>query len=341
MKLKSVFVKKNIEIKSVSVQKDINFQSVSVRREWIQGIFGGLAAGLVALVFWGSGFMDVWEGKTWDWRESLMARPSSATDDICLIVVDQTSLDWMKENNGLTWPWPREIYSVVVDFCKRNQAKAVAFDVLFTEASTYGVNDDQIFGKAVANYGKVASAAFLKKLSGSHTTWPEDTTFSPIKIEGIQSWLTSSSGQACVFPRAAMPIPELTSTSAMLCNVQQEPDPDSIYRRARIISLFDNHVVPSLGLGIYFAGKNEPHIINQKNSSASTGNLTPQGQSAITQNVSMPQIQGGITQNALMPQIQGGITQNALKIENCTIPLDKKGEAILRYRGPSGTHKTY
>ncbi|MBF0468186.1 MAG: adenylate/guanylate cyclase domain-containing protein [Desulfamplus sp.] len=305
-------------------------------REWFHGILSGVAAALIALALWHFGLLDIWEGKTWDWRESIMAKPSSATGEICLILVDQGSLDWMSQNNGLNWPWPREIYSVVVDFCKRNQAKAVAFDVLFTEPSSYGVEDDRTFGKAAADYGKVASAAFLKKLSGSHTKWPQGAGFEPIVLEGANSWLKTPAGQACLFPRAVMPIPELTATSAILCNVQQEPDPDGIYRRTRMVSFFDSKAVPSLGLGIYFAADNElkPATVNGLKPAAdrdSGGKITQEKD--ITKG-SEKKFTGEIIQHA---DNSSGI----LNIANRKIPLDAKGEAILRYRGPSGTHKTY
>ncbi|KJR41959.1 transmembrane sensor domain protein [Candidatus Magnetoovum chiemensis] len=292
----------------------MNLQSLSLNL-WIQSTIVGLLSAFVALTLWAYGFIDVWEGKTWDWRASLMAKTSSATDDISIIVVDQASLDWMAQTNGLSWPWPREIYSVVVDFCKRGQAKAVAFDVLFTEPSSYGVEDDRVFGKAVENYGKVASAAFLKKLSGSHIKWIENIRFKPIRLEGVNSWADTPSGKACTFPKATMPIPELTSTSAMLCNVEQEPDADGIYRRARMISIFDNYILPALGLGVYFAGKNGINKSNHKSSES--------------------------TKIAIEDKNAETINNKVLKIDNKTIHLDDKGEAILRYRGRSGTHKTY
>lgn len=281
----------------------MNIKSVSLKKELMQGFLGGLVAAIISLVLWSMGFFDVWEWKSWDWRQSVMAKPSVATDQICLIVVDQRSLDWMSETNGLTWPWPREIYSVVIEFCKRARAKALAFDVLFTEPSSYGVEDDNIFGKAIKDYGKVASAVFLKKRSGYHTVWPKDAASSYIDLQGIKEWLEMSAGKESLFPRAVMPIQDLTSTSAMLCNVQQEPDPDGIYRRARMVSIFDNHVVPNLGLGIYFAKDGNESRLYQKES--------------------------------------GQISSDMLKIGNCTIALDRKGEAILKYRGPSGTHKAY
>ncbi len=277
-----------------------------LQHKWVQAILGGIFCSLFSLTLWLFGFLDMWEGKTWDWRASLMAKPSFATDDIILILVDQTSLDWMSQNNGLNWPWPREIYSVVVDFCKRVEAKAIAFDVLFTEPSSYGVEDDISFGNSIRDYGSVASAAFLKKVNLTPVQLElrdKNSYLSLINLKDINSWIETPAGRECLFTKGVMPIHELASTSAIVCNVQQEPDPDAIYRRVRMVSIFDNQIFPCLGLGIYFANFDR-------------------------------QVIGSIKK-------QNSIGAAVLDIANRNIYLDRKGEAILRYRGPSGTHKTY
>ena len=84
----------------------------------IRGLSAGIVGVSLALVLWTSGLIDAWEAKSWDWRVALMAKPGKATDSISLILLDQKSLDWGKEVNALTWPWPREIYGAIVNFCK-------------------------------------------------------------------------------------------------------------------------------------------------------------------------------------------------------------------------------
>ena len=119
------------------------------------GSSSGLAAAAVALALWLPGALEDIEYRTWDWRVRLFARPGPATDDIALILLDQQSLDWGKKENGLSWPWPREMYAIVTDFCRRAGAKSLAFDVLYTEPSVYGVEDDASLGQAMAEYGRV------------------------------------------------------------------------------------------------------------------------------------------------------------------------------------------
>ena len=80
-----------------------------------QSLLVGMIGIFLALSIWTFGWLDVWEAKTWDWRASFLAKPGKATDDIRLILLDQNSLDWARKENGLNWPWPREIYGAIVD----------------------------------------------------------------------------------------------------------------------------------------------------------------------------------------------------------------------------------
>ena len=146
--------------------------SLGLSNKLIRGLLTGTLGGILALIIWVCGLIDAWEVKSWDWRVALMAKPGKATSNICLILLDQKSLDWAKEVNALTWPWPREAYGAIVNYCKRNGAKAVAFDVLFTDPSKYGVDDDAAFGQAVAAFGHVALAAALSNNSGNNSHWP-------------------------------------------------------------------------------------------------------------------------------------------------------------------------
>ncbi len=125
-------------------------------RRVLLGCLVGVGAAAVVLALWLPGVLENIEYRTWDWRVRLFARPGPATDDIALIFLDQQSLDWGKKENGLSWPWPREMYAIVSEFCRRAGATALAFDVLYTEPSFYGVEDDALFGDVMKDYGRVA-----------------------------------------------------------------------------------------------------------------------------------------------------------------------------------------
>ncbi len=178
------------------------------RRKLIQALWLAAGATAVAVFLWQAGALDRWENATWDWRvRSLATRGATdrsvETSPICLILLDQPSLDWGQETNGWSWPWPREVYTAVIDFCVRGQARSISFDVLYTEPSVYGVWDDQAFGDAIAASGNFVGAAFVP----------------------------ASDDPAA---KVTLPIPEVRDNCHTLANVSDVPDADGVFRRATL-----------------------------------------------------------------------------------------------------------
>lgn len=219
----------------------------------IRGMMMGLTGAIISLCLWWVGWIETWEAKAWDWRVAHFARPEATSDQIRLILLDQKSLDWMYRENVVTWPWPREVYALIVDFCRRNGAKALAFDVLFTEPSKYGVADDASFGDALNRYGHAAGSIFIKEDSGRDKIWPKGLNPSSLQIEKVGQWLDARNRKGVVSDRATLPIAEVVNNSSVLCNVEQAPDDDGIFRRIKAFRVFDNKAIPALGLGIYLA----------------------------------------------------------------------------------------
>jgi len=81
-----------------------------------------------------------------------------------LIYIDQYSLTWVEKNLGLSWPWPRELYGVISSFCA--DAKAQVFDILFTENSSYGPDDDARFAEALDRAGNAVIAEAIDPRNG-------------------------------------------------------------------------------------------------------------------------------------------------------------------------------
>ncbi len=262
----------------------------------IRGLLTGIVGVILTLMLWASSLIDTWEAKSWDWRVALMAKPGKATSNISLILLDQKSLDWGKEVNALTWPWPREVYGAILNFCKRSGAKAVAFDVLFTDPSPYGVEDDAAFAQAVSGFGHVALAIFLNNQSGSNPQWPTTVPLPNFQVIGLDQWQKNAAGKVRTFTRSSLPVEELASQAAVLCNVSLHPDPDGIYRKVDLVSIFDDKALPSLGLGVFLAAN---------------------------------------------PGATLEFRARNLKVGEREIPIDANGYTILRYRGPSGTHRIY
>ena len=223
-------------------------------KKLLHGLLLGLGGALVALGLWFGGALQWLENSAWLARVRSLAKDSPATSQIKLILLDQPSLDWGKNTLGLSWPWPREIYGALLDFCKRGGAKAVAFDVLFTEPSAYPVPDDQLLGDAIRRGPPFVGAAFLGEKQGEFTNWPAAL---PLKLPAFQAWDKEAirfSKALKSAPRATFPIAAIATNAALLADVNGVPDYDGVYRHATLVREFDGHIVPSLGFAAYLAG---------------------------------------------------------------------------------------
>ncbi len=207
---------------------------------------------LSGLLYW-TGMLDGFEARTFDWRVRVLAGPNPAEPRIRIIFLDQQSLDWAAAENGLGWPWPREVYGAVVDFCRRAGAGSLAFDVLFTEPSRYGVSDDLALAQAGKEFGKLVLPVFLGRETGDAQSWPDFAVTPDLPLARTSAWAEREGFSAPILPRASFPVAELASQAALLGNVHQNPDPDGVYRRIGLFAVFDGRPVPSLALAAYLA----------------------------------------------------------------------------------------
>jgi len=164
----------------------------------------------------------------YDDRMNRTASYFSPSDEIVLVLVDQKSLNYAASERGWTWPWPREAYAEIVDFFSGGGAKSVAFDMLFTEPSSYGDVDDKKFADASKESGIVIQTVFFDR------------------------------GQR-IFP-----IDEIASSAKLIGNVNSLPDSDGTIRRARLFYSWKNYKIPTLGIASYFVGGDEDEALPEE-----------------------------------------------------------------------------
>ncbi len=260
-----------------------------------QGLLIGATAALITLLLHVGGTLDWLEAKTWDWRVRWLASPALATDRVCTIIIDQNSLDDAEDLLGLTWKWPREIYGAILSFCKRGGARAVAFDMIYTERSDIDIGDDIRFGEAIADGPPCVAALPLSTTLADgkrKVTWPQNAKQRFVDADRMLAPLPALMPQLTM-QDASFPVPQVTTNVALLGSVHAVPDTDALFRRAPIGHVFDGRFVPTLGLAAYLAAE---------------------------------------------PEAALGTTRSGLRVNAMRIPLDKKGLAILRFRGPTQTH---
>lgn len=271
------------------------------RSSLLRGLLVGIAASAVALLLWVVGALELFEARTWDARVRAIAPFREPDSRVVLILLDQASLDWARDAMGLTWPWPREVYSYIVNFVSRADASALAFDVLYLEPSGYGVFDDQSFGEAIAQMEAFVGSTFLGMETGDAVQWPEAVPRPPLRVGSADQM----SDFLQRYVRASFPIPEVAETSTLLANVQLQPDADGVYRRVRPVALFDGQAVPSLGLATWLAGEEA-------------------------------QLQD--TADAAVEVIPGS---RVLQIGSRRLPVDRDGAVILNFKNEEGRHRDF
>lgn len=78
--------------------------------------------------------MEWW---TYDWRVQKAAEyPTVTATNLAAVFIDDQSLKDVNEGLGFDWPWPRQLYGKAVRELTAQGAKAIAFDVLFSELQT-------------------------------------------------------------------------------------------------------------------------------------------------------------------------------------------------------------
>ena len=246
----------------------------------LRGMVIGLVAGAAALLVWRLGWLESWEAPTWTWRARFFAQREIPSSQVKLILLDQESLDWGQRENAWGWPWPREVYGAISAFCKRGEARALAFDLLFTEPSVYGVEDDQAMGQALSAGTPVVLAVLP---GGSRDAWPE---YMPRPNLIVEQPVMGVSGSLL------FPVPEVASGMAAVGHVAGTPDADGVFRRISPFCRFDGVSIPAFGLAVWLAACTEP--------------------AAIT------------------------MSAQQLRVGNKIVPLDRRGNAILRFRGCGG-----
>jgi adenylate cyclase len=248
-----------------------------------------LAAALLGLALEASGLLAPYQLKTLDHFFRRLPLPP-ASPLVVVVTVDQADLDFFK-NQGVTWPWPRQLYAPIVEFCRRGGARAVLFDILFTEASSYGPEDDQRFAQALEAAGNVVLPFFLSR---------EEKAPAPGEAELLRKAALAISGPGPrglpAYRSVVAPIPPLLAAARALGNVECQPDGDGVFRRLPLVVRWQDHWLPALAFAAF--QHFQPHRALAFQGGALLGGATP-------------------------------------------IPLDNRGQLLLKFRGPSRTYQRF
>jgi len=210
----------------------------------VRGILVGAASFGIGFALFALHFFQAFEWKSWDARLRLFSSRGRAGRDIVLVLVDQNSLDVYEKQQGMPWPWPREMYGYLVRYLKAGGAKACFFDIAMTETSQFGPADDRNLAEAMGEAGNVLCPIFLSAEEKESD-------------EAAASLLGRFSRRADAVPvvketfrSVTLPLAPYLQAAKGVGNVGVNPDGDGIYRRLPLLYLYKGRTLPSVFLAI-------------------------------------------------------------------------------------------
>jgi adenylate cyclase len=129
------------------------------------------------------------------------------TSDVIIIDIDEESLAAIGQ-----WPWPRSVHAELLQ--QVEGARAIGFDVLFTEPSGLGSQDDEALRAASAAFlGTVVLPAVIDEQSG-RVTYP----VAPLREESITGFVNTVPDRDGVVRSMSLKQDGLTSFATILAN---------------------------------------------------------------------------------------------------------------------------
>ncbi|MCX6550815.1 MAG: adenylate/guanylate cyclase domain-containing protein [Acidobacteria bacterium] len=210
----------------------------------------GLASAALAWLLGQTTFVDTIELKTYDFRVRQMTDPAAARRDIVLVTIDDSSIRRLEPSVG-RWPWPRVVHAYLLDFLARAPARAIVYDVLFTERDrrTFQVDGETWTGEA-SDRALARSAA-----RAGNVIFPADVTSDAVAQLDSRSIDALKAGQPLkadpafeARPGVILPYTELTDAAAAVGHNLMIYDADGPVRHSAPFVRVDTVGVPSLAL---------------------------------------------------------------------------------------------
>jgi len=282
------------------------------RTRILAGALIGLVAGLVALGLGQTPLFETGERRTLDIRSRRFAEARRADPRIVAVVIDQRSLDVIagsREAGGRerSWPWPRAYHGAVAEYLLKSGARAVAFDLIFSEPSLYArlgeSDDDRDFAERTAGKPVVQSVMF--------TTEPPDGSGTPPDRAWPDGLLSDRGTRRLArrpaepFNKATLPVAPIIGAAAALGWIGFAPDEDGICRS----------MLPAAA-------------------------YAPAGSRDAVEVWSLPFALASLLGHRVESQL-GEPAAAHVSMDGRRVPLDEDGRFLLRFHGGEGVYRQY
>ncbi|MBX9914774.1 MAG: adenylate/guanylate cyclase domain-containing protein, partial [Pseudomonadaceae bacterium] len=105
---------------------------------------------------------QLWSNSLSDWLSCQRAATQQPDPRLVVIDIDDASLQALTPEAG-KWPWPRSVHAELLEHLLAQQAQAVVFDILFSEADRFRPDADAYFAEVLAGTDRVYLAALVQQ----------------------------------------------------------------------------------------------------------------------------------------------------------------------------------
>ncbi|MCU0596377.1 MAG: CHASE2 domain-containing protein, partial [Desulfobacterota bacterium] len=182
-----------------------------------------------------SDFFKTYELKSMDLFQRL--RSPIENPEVLMVEISQQDLTALSEK-GIQWPWPRQIYAPLVEVCAKAGAKGIIFDILLTEPSSYGKEDDLALAQAIREAGSVFLPMSLSFKASAKQDASVLTRFGIRRLDSAPEFREARS--------FVLPVSEFVTGVRGLGNVILSPDRDGVYRGVALFTRLHESLFPSL-----------------------------------------------------------------------------------------------
>lgn len=219
-------------------------------------LFGAVIALLTAIFANAAFFFNMFEGlelKTFDIRARYFSKDNHPSKDIAIVLIDEASLRAMNPVVG-RWPWPRSLQADLIDFLVLSGAKAVLFDILFTEnervpgapPGTLSPNDGRLIESSAAADNVYHAAQIV---IDEEDEYNRALLNRPLPDDFVKAFSIKTKGfPATPHNNYYIPFPELYRASKGIGVVEFLSDGDGIYRRTKLIRHYRGSYFPVLSI---------------------------------------------------------------------------------------------
>jgi adenylate cyclase len=212
---------------------------------------------LTALLYAFGGFQKP-EHYAYDLQAKLLRSDKVSDSKIKVVLVDESSLKAMADIAG-RWPWPRAIWSDLLDYFSYGKPKAVLFDILFLERQDE-MNDKALID-ATESSGNVYHSMIITRDEPDPDTQDNAGLNKPMPADFADRFAVRNvSGSLAIRPGTeynvfTLPIAGLAQASEGMTVVEFDPDSDGVYRRTRPLREYGGRYFPVLGLAPFLDEK--------------------------------------------------------------------------------------